>query len=1078
VCEIDPATGLVCLEEEDFSLNGENPFFFTRRYSNLSTRPGTLGIGWVHPFEAYLVIRDRELFYVDSEARLLALPGLTSSARIDLPAEDIIAEIVDAGIRLHHDDGKMLTFSKQALSDGRLPLIRIDHTDKNSVFLSHRDRDLDELRTSSFHQLGFRYANSRLERIVLRTREGADVTLARYVYDANGQLAAAVDAENRPRRYEYDGGLLTKFTNRMGGSFYLEYDGRRRATAVWQDGLSRLRRISYDDVKHARLVTNALGHGTVYRYDEKGLLLQAVRPDGSRVDRAYANGNEPIGVTGAGLRPFTQYDPSSNVVREVDQAGGVAQIAYDERDRVIEEADPGGLTTRYEYDDHNRIVREERVPGGVHILEFNDNGNLVRHVQPLGNTVRANRSTSGRLELADSLGPLYTSEHDSFGNTVRITAASGRTTAFEYDAFGRPTALVANGQIARKWYDANGFLVAETDLVGNRTEYERDAFGLLLAWKAPSGRRIEYRYSAERQLLGGRSSDGLESRYDYDELGRLFRIRRRDGREETFLYDENRRRAVVARSGSEIVRYSYTPKGLLSKIESANGSATYDFDPAGNCTMAECDGHLVIRQWAAGGRLTQEEQDGFRIEYEHNVAGLVSARRDSTGRITRYSYDVRGQVIEIADSLLGVFSFRRDATGAKAEQSLPNGLTRHFEYGPDDAASRVLTQDARGDIVRERHYRYAPNGEMVEARTAGAEAVRFEYDAEYQLTGLFNDRQASETFAYDLDHNITYASSYGSCLYDQGRLARAGNISYLYDDAGRTTSKIVDGRALQFKYRLGGLIGEVTGAGGQVFRYEYDGLGRRVLKVGPGLRVRYYWDQDVLLCEERETASGRSTISYLYIPGTHLPLGHSIDGRPFYYELDQRSLIREIYDAEGVIVGRFAYGAYGERRTLQLDSAEADSSLRLQGQFCDAETGLHYNRFRFYDPQVGRYLSPDRFTHQVEHNPYSYSPNPINWADPLGRMAAFSTGDALALVEGEAAENGGWFECANCGFRNKNRVFATTAETGRPVGDGTFQGGHIVADANGGSDDPETNGQTEGGTCNCSKGKRAQSGMT
>jgi RHS repeat-associated protein len=526
------------------------------------------------------------------------------------------------------------------------------------------------------------------------------------------------------------------------------------------------------------------------------------------------------------------------------------------------------------------------------------------------------------------------------------------------------------------------------------------------------------------------------------------------------------------------VRYTYSPSGLLNKIDSRDGSATFDFDEAGNCTNAESGQHVVARQWATGRVLAQEAQDGFRIEYEHNIAGLVSARRDSTGRITRYGYDPRGQVIEIADSVFGVFTIGRDAAGAKAEQLLPNGLTRRIEYGVDDKTSRVLTHDAGGRTVCERRYRYAPNGELLEAHAVDGDRVRFEYDAEYQLTGLFSDAYGSETFAYDLDHNVTYASGLGSLQYDQCRLTSAGDTSYVYDDAGRTIAKIRDGRTTRFKYALGGLISEVTLPDGSVFCYEYDALGRRVVKTGPGLRVRYYWDQDVLLGEERETAAGRSVVSYLFTPGTHLPLGHSVDGAPFYYELDQRSLIREVYDGDAATVARFSYRAYGARETLELSEAKADPAFRMPGQIWDQETGLHYNRFRFYDPEVGRYLTPDRFTHQVEHNPYSYSPNPINWADPLGRMAAFSTSDAWALVEGEAAENDGWFECANCGFRNKNRVFATTAETGRPVGDGTFQGGHIVADANGGSDDPDTNGQTEGGTCNCSKGKRAASGMT
>jgi RHS repeat-associated protein len=1065
------------LEVEDFSLNGEIPFFFMRRYSNLSTRQGPFGVGWTHPFDAHLTLRHGELVFLDAEARLVPLSGLAHVARAEFPAEGIVGENVDGAVLLHQDEGKTLTFSKGALPDGRLPLIRVDQTDKNSILLSYRGQHLDELRTTSFHRLRLVYQDSRLERILLRTREGGDVSLARYAYNENGQLTAVYDAEGRPALYEYAGGLLTRFTNRMGGSFYLEYDATRRGTAVWQDGLSRLRRISYDDRKRSRLVTDSLGRSTLFRYNEHGLLLEAVRSDGSRVERAYGAGNEPIAVTDGSLQPVSRYDAASNTVEEIDPAGGVARLSFDHRNRIVEETDPKGLITRFEYDDGNRITRQEALPGGVYSLEFDANGNLVRHVQPLGNVVWAVRSSTGRYELQDSLGRLYVSENDSFGNTTRIIAPSGRTTTLEYDAFGRPTSLQTNGCVARKWYDANGHLIAETDLLGNRTEYERDAFGLLLAWTSPTGRRIEYRYNSERKLLGGRSSDGFSSRYDYDDLGRLVHMQRRDGREETFSYGPDRRRALLSRSGMDVTRYSYTPTGLLAKIESPTGSATYDFDAGGNCTMAECDGHTVAREWARGAVLTQEQQDGFLIEYEHNVAGLVTARKDSSGRITRYAYDLRGHVVEVADSLFGVFTIGRDGTGAKTEQHLPNGLTRSFEYGLDDETARVVTTNVVGAPVTERVYRYAANGELIEARTVGAERVEYAYDGEYQLISVGSDSANSEDFAYDLDHNIVRASARGSFQYDQGRLMRAGGISYEYDDSGHTAARVVDGRVTRFGYSLGGLLREAVLPDGTVYRYEYDGLGRRVVKSGPGLRIRYYWDQDVLLCEERETPNGKCVISYLFLPTTHLPLGHAVDGTPFYYELDQRSLVREVYDAGGGVVARFAYRAYGERHTLALSTPHADPPFRLQGQTWDEETGLHYNRFRYYDPESGRFLSPDRFTHQVEHNSYAYSPNPVNWADPLGLMA-FPYAKSVAMVEGDAQTNGGWFECVNCGFRNKNRVFARTAETGRPVGDGTFQGGHIVADANEGENDPETNGQTEGGTCNCSKGKRAESGMT
>jgi len=432
--------------------------------------------------------------------------------------------------------------------------------------------------------------------------------------------------------------------------------------------------------------------------------------------------------------------------------------------------------------------------------------------------------------------------------------------------------------------------------------------------------------------------------------------------------------------------------------------------------------------------------------------------------------------MQIDDSLLGVFEISRDHLGSQTEQRFPNGLVRTFEYGADDAVSHVVTHNTAGEKVRERMYQYAANGELSEAETIGGERLRFQYDPEYQLTNVTGTADESEAFRYDLDHNLDYDSHRGKYHYEGSYLVRVGDIGYQYDGSGRVVTKLRGEQATRFRYGLGGLIREAVLPDGTRWRYEYDGFGRRVLKIGPGIHIRYYWDQDVPLCEEQTTPQGKSLIAYLFLPETFLPLGHVADGTCFYYELDQRALIREVYDAHSTTVARFAYRAYGERRILELAVSQADPPFRLQGQLWDEETGLHYNRFRYYDVDIGRYLSPDLSTHQIEHNSYAYSPNPINWADPYGLMARFSTSDALSFVEESAADDG-FFECTNCGFKNKNRVFARTS-SGRPVGDGCFQAGHKKAHGKGGSGNINRNAKVEGGTCNCSKGKRKESGMT
>ncbi len=216
-----------------------------------------------------------------------------------------------------------------------------------------------------------------------------------------------------------------------------------------------------------------------------------------------------------------------------------------------------------------------------------------------------------------------------------------------------------------------------------------------------------------------------------------------------------------------------------------------------------------------------------------------------------------------------------------------------------------------------------------------------------------------------------------------------------------------------------------------------------MVKNGPGFQVRYHWDRDVLLSETRTDNAGKVVTFYSHIPGGFRPVGHTRNGVRFHYDADQRSLVREVYDDAGQEVARYRYRAYGERVTISLQDRRADTPFRLLGQFYDPETELHYNRFRYYESAAGRFLSSDLYVHEVAHNPYAYRPNPIGWAGAsFGLMANFSQSLKDTLTEENKEENSGFYTCEHCGFQNKQKIFATTKETGRPVGDGSFHIDH------------------------------------
>nr|WP_314788553.1 RHS repeat-associated core domain-containing protein [Burkholderia stabilis] len=92
-------------------------------------------------------------------------------------------------------------------------------------------------------------------------------------------------------------------------------------------------------------------------------------------------------------------------------------------------------------------------------------------------------------------------------------------------------------------------------------------------------------------------------------------------------------------------------------------------------------------------------------------------------------------------------------------------------------------------------------------------------------------------------------------------------------------------------------------------------------------------------------------------------------------------------DDAGKVVRLGRYRAWGGEKTVWRETAErneATNPIRFPGQYCDEETGLYYNRYRYYDPGTGRFISKDPIGLQGGINVFLYAPNPVSWIDPLG----------------------------------------------------------------------------------------------
>ncbi|WP_421746677.1 RHS repeat domain-containing protein [Burkholderia multivorans] len=179
-------------------------------------------------------------------------------------------------------------------------------------------------------------------------------------------------------------------------------------------------------------------------------------------------------------------------------------------------------------------------------------------------------------------------------------------------------------------------------------------------------------------------------------------------------------------------------------------------------------------------------------------------------------------------------------------------------------------------------------------------------------------------------------------------------------------------------------------ADGARSEYEYDALGRRVAKHhtpadGAQQTTLFMWDGDWMMQEVRtgRTSHEDRAVTYVPHPDHDGPLTRLADGQAWHYVTDHLGTPQELYDEQREVVWAADLSAYG--RTARWLTRVVDNPIRFPGQYRDEESGLHYNRFRYYDPMMGRYVNKDPIDLKGGLNLFSYvDANPLLGIDPLG----------------------------------------------------------------------------------------------
>ncbi|MEP7120068.1 MAG: DUF6531 domain-containing protein [Byssovorax sp.] len=1014
------ATGEVAENLVDLELPGMIILAWSRHYaSGRNKERGPFGKGgWRHGYQEWIDDRGGKLVLHLGDGARVELPALAPRAKAFHRGRGLtFTRAVDSYEVTCIHDGRTREFAP-VVPGGPPVLELLKDRFGNRIELAYEKGQLRCLTDTAGRQLRISWdPKGLIARAEVWAREEAQQAVD-YGYSDDGDLATVTNALAQTDFYTYDARhrLIAKKT-RSGVRFQFTYDDERGGRCVQSTGADRLQRINlqYEEAG-ARVLVSGNPEPHEYTFSDKGdLLREATFDESSALDYEYDDDQLLTSIKNAAGEGTTyERDALGLLVKSTDADGTGVTIDYAEGGLPIRRVDGVAVTT-IEWDARPAPIAITYPSGARVTQEFDRFGRLVRKLGPDTSLIAQNvyDDEHNLLAVTDGRGATTRFEVDAMGRTLSETDALGRKATWEYDAIGRPIRhVMRDGTVVELELDAGDNVVRNSDGAGLVTVTERCGTGSVARRTTPDGQTWEMSYDILERLREIKNPKGEIYEFSYDRAGRVIEEKTFDGQSMRYVYSRRDLLARVEFEDETWMEYEHDEAGLHVKTVTPHGTTTFSRDDQGRIVAAVVEEHngstTVEVEWDARGQVASLTSNGRKVAYTWDAYERVASRELPNGETTRYHWDPRGALIGVDHAGEKVL-LQRDVLGREVRRHVyASGLDLRFGYNADDRLTDQYvtlpsrTAPAQPEVVVRRKWDYGAHARLRALHDTRWGTTSYGHDVLGQLTEAQRGRRV-ERFAYDPTGSLVAAGvdpDVERWTVRMGNvLTRTPNARYEYDARRRRRRKIDlnDGSETEYLWDCQGQLREVKLPSGERVLFTYDAFGRRARKtvIGPQdadsldpPRVRvvdYVWDFDELAME---IDSERGERVFVHEPSTFVPLLQRVGGETFAVVTDRLGVPRELIDGQGRVAWSAAFSAWGKLTDVVLDEsreAAAATPFRLLGQYADDETGLAYTRYRYFDPDTARWLSPDPLRlHGRSLNLFAFDGSPTERADRLG----------------------------------------------------------------------------------------------